>query len=187
MENYLRPPEHRNLKRNRLGREEDLDGVLKSGETVRDSLERRLRAHISISSNHCWEWTGCVTPNGYPQIAFKRKPHYAHRLSFALFIGPIPEGHLVCHKCDNRCCVNPSHLFTGSAKDNAEDASQKGRIPHGEQQYKAKLTDSDVVFSRSAYWNSKSVTQQHLADKFGVSRGTIGKMLRGEKWKHVPL
>lgn len=173
-------------KRKRLDKTEDLEGVLKSGESARSSLERRLKEHITVTENGCWEWNGCLTPNGYPQIAFKRRAHYAHRLSYAVFVGPIETNKFVLHKCDNPKCINPAHLKTGNQKENIGDAVSRNRNAIGVRQGKAKLTDSIVYSARLEYVKGNR-TVDSLAKSFGVSRGTMGKAIRGEKWKHVPF
>ncbi len=173
-------------KRKRLDKMEDLEGVLKSGESIRSSLERRLKSHISISGRGCWEWTGCLTPNGYPQISFKRRAHYAHRLSYAVFVGPIETNKFVLHQCDNPKCINPAHLRVGDVNDNAHDALRRDRVPLGVQNYRAKLTEAGVFDARLEY-SRGLVSTEHLASIYGVSRGTMGKAIRGEKWKHVPF
>jgi hypothetical protein len=76
----------------------------------------------------CWEWTGSLNPAGYGQISISNRPRLAHRVSWEQIMGPIPAGMLVCHHCDNPRCVRPSHLFIGTFKDNAVDASRKGRL-----------------------------------------------------------
>ena len=80
-----------------------------------------------ILRTKCWIWTAHKYPKGYGQFGFNGKVTAAHRVSWILHYGPIPEGLLVCHRCDNPSCVNPEHLFLGTAKDNAEDMGRKGR------------------------------------------------------------
>lgn len=77
--------------------------------------------------DECWPWTGAVTGKGYGKISLAYRHRNAHRVAFELWHGPIPDGLLVCHRCDNRPCCNPAHLFVGTAKDNAEDMMAKGR------------------------------------------------------------
>lgn len=76
----------------------------------------------------CWEWTGAKISNGYGELSYKNAPAYAHRIAFALFVGPIPFGQVICHSCDNPGCVRPSHLWAGSYQDNTKDAIAKGRV-----------------------------------------------------------
>lgn len=77
--------------------------------------------------NECWTWRGTTLPQGYGQIRIATKMKRAHRISYAMFVGHIPTGMLVLHRCDNPSCVNPEHLFVGSYRDNAVDAVNKGR------------------------------------------------------------
>lgn len=96
-----------------------------------NAVEKRFEAQIKKGEGEaCWEWQGALDTGGYGMVGIGSGPGHsvkAHRLSYALFVGPIQEGLLVCHHCDNPKCVRPDHLFTGTHKDNSRDMLQKGR------------------------------------------------------------
>lgn len=77
----------------------------------------------------CWLWTGCIHRLGYGHFRVGRKLVSAHRFAYSAFVGPIPEGAVVCHACDVRHCVNPEHLWLGTQQDNVRDMWAKGRAP----------------------------------------------------------
>jgi len=100
----------------------------------------RFYSKINKIEDGCWEWTaGLRGKTGYGAIKVDGKVLDAHRLSYTLHKGEIPKGMYVCHSCDNRKCVNPDHLFLGSAKDNWQDAVDKGRIKN-DSEYLANMT-----------------------------------------------
>lgn len=141
--------------------------------------------------DECWPWMAARFQNGYGAISRYRKNLKAHRVAFQMARGPIPEGAVICHTCDNPPCCNPAHLFIGSNRDNTRDCIAKGRYnafkvapTRGEQRYNAKLNESGVRAMRSLY-ASGSHTQAELAALFGVSAFVVSQIIRRKKWKHV--
>lgn len=129
----------------------------------------------------CWLWKGgTFTPNGYGAFRYDGKTQSAHRFSAALKYGDLPKGLLVCHHCDVPSCVNPEHLFVGTYVDNMQDASRKGRIPHGEHVNKARLTVADVIAIRNS-----PLTGDKLAEIYGADSSNISCIRRRKTWKHV--
>lgn len=136
---------------------------------------------IPVPESGCWLWTRGWSAKGYG-IAHKGGLNYAHRLSYAAFKGPIPEGMLVCHKCDTRACVNPAHLFLGTPKDNIRDATRKGRMHPGTRNYNSKLTDELV---RQIRQTTGRISAHEWARRTGISRSTISMARRHETWRHA--
>jgi hypothetical protein len=92
------------------------------------TLHERFWAKVKRNApDACWPWVGVILGNGYGSLTAFNKADTAHRVSWMLANGPIPTGLFVCHKCDVRSCVNPAHLFIGTAKDNTRDMIAKGR------------------------------------------------------------
>lgn len=110
-------------------------------------------------------------------------PMNASRGSWIVHNGPISRDIMVLHKCDNRRCVNPDHLFLGDGKDNMQDCSKKGRINRGEDRPQAKLTETAVREARILY--ASGYGPNAIADKFGVSPSAILFAVQRVTWKHV--
>lgn len=96
------------------------------------TLEEAFWPRVNKIDRGCWEWMGSRGRRGYGQLQYMNRMLRAHRVAWELVIGPIPEGMLVCHRCDNPPCVNPFHLFLGTHADNAADMTAKGRGNHPE-------------------------------------------------------
>jgi len=95
--------------------------------TTAEAKQRILDYSEPVTESGCWIWTRCTSRQGYGQITICRKTIPASRVSYELFVGPIPDGMFVCHSCDTPPCVNPAHLWIGSPKDNVSDMIKKGR------------------------------------------------------------
>ena len=134
----------------------------------------------------CWEWLASRLPFGYGQIMINKRPRVAHRISYSLYVGPIPDGMQVLHKCDNPPCVNPDHLWIGTHADNMKDKVLKGRSNNkekgspGEKNGRAKLTEINVRNIRSSTEQTKI-----LAARYGVERTRIQKIRSNSSWKHL--
>lgn len=133
------------------------------------------------NADQCWEWTGTVGQRyGYGQIRIGNVLWAAHRLSYTVHFGEVPEGLFVLHRCDNRKCTNPSHLFLGTLQDNVADMVAKGRNCRGERSAQAVLTEDEARQIMAA-----SGTYTEIGRDFGVSRVTVSKIKHGRAWKHV--
>jgi DNA-binding XRE family transcriptional regulator len=111
----------------------------------------------------------------------KRQMLMAHRVSWQLHHGDIPEGLYVCHSCDNPPCVNPRHLYLADVRVNTADATTRGRMRRGESHPNSKLTEERVREIRLRY-RAGVVTQAELAEEYGVKRNTISRIVSGKRW-----
>ncbi len=134
----------------------------------------------SEDKGRCWIYLGGkLQGREYGRFSIGRKTVYAHRFSYFVKNGKLPDN-CACHSCDRGWCVNPDHLFDGTHKENADDRDSKGRGAKGERGGTAKLSSEDVAYIRSM---TGLVKQRDLASKFGVSRGNIGHIQRYMNWK----
>ena len=142
------------------------------------SLRDRFFARFVKLENGCWQWSAHSDKDGYGVLPGDRQNTRAHRLSYEIHNGQIPDGLIVCHHCDNPGCVNPDHLFVGTTKDNAQDALKKRRHYVGEKNGRSKLTEENVKEILESYLNG-----QQLANKFDVTRHTVNNVRRGKTWQ----
>lgn len=150
---------------------------------------RTFDEQVYRDSDGCWIWMGRRSPDGYGKYrpAGTTDEHRAHRYAYELWVGPIPEGLLVCHSCDVPLCVNPAHLWTGTPLDNAQDRTAKGRGRNGRVKGSPptwrKLSDEQVAEVR-VLLDSTELTRAEIGARFGVSAPLIQKIAHGYR-SHV--
>lgn len=130
----------------------------------------------------CRNWEGGVNSKGYGVLLANGRLELAHRVAYVLFVGRIPDGMFVLHKCDNPRCVNPDHLVLGTHADNMADMVAKGRQTAGPKNANARLSCEDVADLRELY-KSGGYSYAELAIFFGISRSYVGAIIRGEYWR----
>lgn len=161
---------------------------------TRKSLIRRMNDNSTLDTA-----TGCLNWNkgkigGYGRIKFLGIDFFVHRVSYSINVSKIPDGMFVLHKCDNRSCINPSHLFIGSKRDNIMDAINKGRAPlrsykghklnHGTACKRAKVNEIKVKEIRKL-WAAGRSTQGEISKLFGISRATVSSIVTRRSWFYV--
>jgi len=170
------------------------------GEPMPTAMVKRFWRTVKKSKDGCWLWLGSqfrAQPGRSPSarhglfnvcVMSWRGPAWrheaAHRISYELSIGPIPQHLYVRHRCDNPPCVRPDHLIIGTQADNIADASKRDRIRHGSTHPEAKLTEQSVEAIRHAYAKGDQ-TEASLASKYDVTWSTISQILRGKTWRRV--
>jgi hypothetical protein len=154
--------------------------------------QKRYWKKVCIGSpEECWEWAASLDTDGYgvyviliPHRKYLR--FLAHRMSYYFKFRNLPKDLCVCHRCDNPKCVNPSHLFLGTAIDNRQDAVKKLRHARGEGQFQHKLREHEALEIRILHFQ-QGFSYDKLAVRFEVSKQTIYRVVNGFSWKHVPF
>lgn len=143
--------------------------------------------HHKEDENGCWIWQGATGSEGYGLISRQGMRGKAHRFYYQHYVGAIPDGLHVLHKCDVRLCVNPAHLFLGTNLDNIADREAKGRNilpPMGEKHARAKLREAQVLEIRRRC--AAGELRGHLAKEFGLHFSTVDALVKGKNWKNIP-
>src|SRR3990172_665127 len=155
------------------------------------TLEERFWQKVKIGNpDDCWKWTGNLDGKNYGRIMFKKygKRFLAHRLSWYIHNGKIPQGLFVCHHCDNPTCVNPKHLFLGTPTDNMKDMYDKNRhirvSMKGSENPMAKLTKEQVTKIREEY-DYRRGAYERLGKIYNVSSATIRAIILRINWNHT--
>lgn len=156
-----------------------------------EGIRERLLGSYLPSNSGCWNWIHAKNEAGYGVTKVNGRAGWVervHRVSYAVFVGPIAPGVCVLHRCDNRQCFNPEHLFLGSKRDNTNDMLSKGRWrepepSRGSKAGTSKLSEQQVeeVISRLL----AGETRTSIAESLGVSLSTISKIATGKNWAHL--
>lgn len=150
--------------------------------------ESRFWSRVNqLGLDECWEWTHKRNPAGYGLFTMNRKHYLSHRLAWRFLIGPIPNGMCVCHRCDNRSCCNPAHLFLGTQADNNKDCIANGRADNflkrdkrGEKNGRSKLTKELVKDIRSML--DSGATYESISNLFGICKSSVYNIKSGRTW-----
>ena len=147
------------------------------------NIKDRLMSHVGVNNDTgCWEWTAHRNNYGYGMIGVNGHTMTAHRVSFSIFKGPIPDGHVVMHACDNPKCINPEHLSTGTRSDNMKDCRDKSRLVvpsmSHDSHWNSRLTEEDVHAIRKS-----ALSNRELSTSYNVSISTIWKIRKGLLWR----
>lgn len=154
--------------------------------TTEDAVRFWRKVNRGRGRDACWTWTGSTLGrDGYGAFSVARgkargqqPPRYAHRVAYMLVHGPILAGLSVLHRCDNPPCVNPTHLFLGTQRDNMRDAANKGRL-HVERPRRQRLTTAQLIEVDALY--ASGWPQVRIAERFGVTPSWVSLYLRGER------
>lgn len=146
----------------------------------KSEAERFLDHATPCPPSSCLLWI----PNGarYGSFWMRGKNIGAHRASFMLFNGEIPDGMMVCHRCDVGICVNPEHLFLGTQLDNRQDCMSKGRVANGNGNGNARFTDSQIIEIRRL---GETLSRKEIASMYDTSKTQIGYILNRTTWRHL--
>lgn len=149
------------------------------------TVKQSLIKHIDTSDpDGCWPWRGYLYSNGYGRLTAGNKHQLAHRAAYEDQVGPIPEGHSVLHRCDNRPCCRGAHLFTGTHDENMADMTAKNRGPKGERHPMVKLTD-ELVLEIRRLAATGTVGPVALGRQFGVTHSMINHIVMRKAWTHI--
>ena len=157
-----------------------------------ETIASNFWKHVQIGGfDECWPWNRSTTA-GYGAFRHQRRLILSHRHVFEIVRGPIPSGLFVCHKCDNKLCCNPLHYFSGTQKDNMQDAFKKGILklppiekrPRGKQNGATKIDEEKVILIRRLYAEGGE-TFRSLGRKFNLAYSHVGLIIKKKRWVYV--
>jgi predicted XRE-type DNA-binding protein len=143
-----------------------------------ETVEQRFWKYVQ-KTDGCWLWTGALSrENGYGRFNYDNKTLLAHRYSFELHKGHNPEGLFICHHCDTPACVNPEHLYAGTAQDNSDDMKNRNR--YRKNRINIKITQDIADTIRELY--SLGESQKNLAKLYHITQSSVSKIIVGKTW-----
>jgi len=159
------------------------------------SLEERFHGFASKGKS-CWTWIGSTDTEGYGRIGYKGKTYKAHRLSWEIHHGPIPNGKIVCHKCDNPPCVNPRHLWLGTEAENMRDRDRKKRTANGQKIRNTAVLTEHIVKQMREMWRKDGwgkpgrtpkgkLSYSELGRRFGITDVQAKNVVLHRSWAHL--
>jgi hypothetical protein len=169
-----------------INRSSLVSGFSKSCGCIRQPLLKdRILSKILIDQKGCWNWTDHLEVRGYGRATYNGKTYPAHRLSYMCFEKKIPKGLLVCHKCDNRRCVNPEHLYLGTHHDNSLDRGKRNlkSFQRGESHGNCKFSDAIILEVRKKHSEGQSRSQ--ISKIYNIKYSAVCKIIRRESWNHI--
>lgn len=162
--------------------------IVQEGRDLADRFTKKFLRGIRVLENGCWaSETSYKGVHGYSELQISENnvqhSYRTHIFSYMHFRGNIPKGMLVCHKCDNRYCCNPDHLFLGTPSENSQDMVRKGRGLVGEKNPNTKFKEQDVL---NIYADlDRGMLRSQIAQKYGVKSETICHIANGRNWRHL--
>ena len=149
-------------------------------------VTKRFLEKVEYDTNvGCWWWSASLTKDGYGQFNYNNKVHRAHRISYELHKGIIPNNLLIRHTCNNPSCVNPNHLVLGTNQDNKNDCVKANRQAKGSKIKISVLKEPDIPLIKEML--KTGLSQRAIAKKFSVTKSTITAINLGKSWKHIPI
>ena len=148
-------------------------------------FKQRIINNTVVDTNGCWNWIGKLDKGGYAICTFKNKRTRMHRATYEFYKGSFEKTKLICHKCDNRKCINPDHLYVGTHKDNAIDMVVRKRqnLTLGSAHQNSIFDEKTILLMRKEY--SEGILISELSRKYKSAYRNVWKIIRRQTWKHI--
>lgn len=143
-------------------------------------------SHYTVDANGCWIWRRYINTDGYGEAAYAGKNWLAHRLSHQTYNAPLTKGKMICHRCDVPACINPKHLYEGTAVDNNRDREARGRGGAAKGQLTQAHNNGLTKEAIQAIFDAPDhATNASLAEQYGTNRQTVSEIRRGLRYYHL--